>query len=144
VEVLRYNPSNYSRINCYGPLGNYWAHPWPTWSRFLWGGSGGTWDVQHAVPLKGVFFLSRAAEDHVESLGPGHALSLLVECAQQASQLMVRGLGKEATRALHLERFDNLCALARVVPAHLLHISLTGAFWEEIEQTLEANHREGA
>ena len=125
-------------------LGNYWAHPWPTWSRFLWGGSGGTWDVQHAVPLKGVFFLSRALEDHVESIGPGHALSLLVESAQQASQLMGRGLATEETRALHLERFDNLCALARVVPAHLLHISLTGAFWEEIEQTLEANHREGA
>ena len=125
-------------------LGNYWAHPWPTWSRFLWGGSGGTWDVQHAVPLKGVFFLSRAVEDSVESLGPGHALSLLVECAQQASQLMARGLGKEATRVLHLERFDNLCALARAVPAHVLHISLTGAFWEEIEQTLEGSQREGA
>ena len=100
--------------------------------------------MQHAVPLKGVFFLSRALEDHVESIGSGHALSLLVECAKQASQLMARGLGKEASRALHLERFDNLCALARVVPAHLLHISLTGAFWEEIEQTLEGSQREGA
>jgi SynChlorMet cassette protein ScmC len=25
---------------------NYWAHPWPTWSRFLWGGAGGEWNVQ--------------------------------------------------------------------------------------------------
>ena len=50
---------------------------------------------------------------------------------------MARGLGKEETRALHLERFDNLCALARVVPAHLLHISLTGAFWQEIERALK-------
>jgi len=129
--------------------GNYRAHPWPTWSRFLGEGSGGTgsggtWNVQRAVPLKGVYFLSRALEDHVDSVGPGHALSLLVECAKQASQLMGRGLGKEATRVLHLERFDNLCALARAVPTHVLHISLTGAFWEEIEQTLEANHREGA
>ncbi len=117
--------------------GNYWAHPWPTWSRFLGGGAVGTWDVQTAVPLKGVFFLSQAAEDRVESLGPGHAVSLLVECAGQASQLMARGLSKEATRALHLERFDNLCALARAVPAHALRISLTGAFWQVIEQTLE-------
>lgn len=123
-------------------LGNYWAHPWPTWSRFLWGGSGGSWDVQHAVPLKGVFFLSRSHADHVESIGPGHALSLLVESAQQASQLMARGLGKEATRALHLEQFDNLCALARAVPAHVLRISLTGAFWQEIEQTIEGSDRE--
>ena len=37
---------------------NYWAHPWPTWSRFLWGGSGGEWNVQKAVPLGGIFFLT--------------------------------------------------------------------------------------
>jgi SynChlorMet cassette protein ScmC len=123
--------------------GNYWAHPWPTWSRFLGAESGGTWDVHNAVPLEGVFFLSQAVEDRVESVGPGHAASLLVECAEQASQLMARGLAKEETRALHLERFNNLCALARVVPAHVLRISLTGAFWQEIEQTLEGSHREG-
>ena len=57
---------------------------------------------------------------------------------------MARGLSKEATRALHLERFDNLCALARVVPAHVLRISLTGAFWREIEQKIEGSQREGA
>ncbi len=123
--------------------GNYWAHPWPTWSRFVWGRSGGTWDVQNAVPLKGVFFLSQAVEDRVESVGPGHAVSLLVSCAEQTSPLMARGLSKEETRALHLERFNNLCALARVVPAHVLRISLTGAFWQEIEQMLEGSHREG-
>jgi hypothetical protein len=124
------------------PQGNYWAHPWPTWSRFLEGGPGGTWDVQSAVPVKGIFFLAQAVEDRVERVGPGHAVSLLVECAEQTSQLMARGLSKEETRALHLERFNNLCALARVVPTHVLHISLTGAFWQEIEQMLEESHRE--
>jgi SynChlorMet cassette protein ScmC len=123
------------------PQGNYWAHPWPTWSRLLRGEAGGTWDVQDAVPLKGIFFLSQAAEDRVETVGPGHAVSLLVECAKQASQLMVRGLSKEENRAMNLERFNNLCALARAVPAHMLHISLTGAFWEEIEQMLEGSRR---
>jgi hypothetical protein len=117
--------------------GNYWAHPWPTWSRFLDGGPGGTWDVQSAVPLKGIFFLAQAVEDRVERLGHGHAVSMLVECVGQASMVMASGLGKEELRALHLERFNNLCALARVVPAHVLHISLTGAFWQEIELALE-------
>ena len=120
--------------------GNYQAHPWPTWSRFLDGGTGGKWDVQNAVPVKGIFFLSRAAEDRVESVGPGRAVSLLVECAEQTSQPMMRCLSKEETRALHLERFNNLCALARVVPAHVLNISLTGAFWHEIEKMLEGVH----
>lgn len=117
--------------------GTYWAHPWPTWSRFLDGGPGGTWDVQHAVPVKGIFFLARAAEDLVESVGSGHAVSMLVESARQASMFMVPDLIKEETRALHLEQFTTLCALARIIPSHVLHISLTGAFWQAIEQTLE-------
>jgi hypothetical protein len=120
--------------------GNYWAHPWPTWSRFLDGGPGGTWDVQNAVPVKGIFFMAQAVEDRVERVGPGQAVSLLVECVGQVSAFMAPGLFKEELRALHLERFNNLCALARVIPAHVLHISLTGAFWQEIEQALEGAH----
>lgn len=117
--------------------GSYWAHPWPTWSRFQDEGPGGTWDVQHAVPLKGIFILSQAVEDRVERVGPGRAVSLLVECVRQASMFMPMGLFKEEVNAMYLERFDNLCALVRVVPAHVLHISLTGAFWQDIEQILE-------
>jgi hypothetical protein len=122
------------------PHGNYWAHPWPTWSRFLDGGAGGTWDTQSAVPLKGIFFLARAVDDRVERLGPGHAVSLLVECVKQAARFMPLGPPKEELRALQLEWFNNLCALARVIPAHVLHISQTGAFWHEIEQSLPGGH----
>jgi hypothetical protein len=122
--------------------GNYWAHPWPTWSRFLDGGLGGAWDVQHAVPLKGVFFLAHGVEDRAERVGPGHAVSMLVECVGQVSMFMSPGLFQEEIRALHLERFNNLCALARVIPAHVLHISLTGAFWQEIERALAAGRCE--
>lgn len=118
--------------------GNYCAHPWPTWSRFLAGGPGGSWDVQNAVPVKGIFVLARAAEDRVERVGAGQAVSLLGECAEQASWFMAPGLSKEELDALHLERFNNLCALARAVPANVLHISLNGAFWTKIEQELQA------
>ncbi|MDD8025697.1 MAG: SynChlorMet cassette protein ScmC [Acidobacteriota bacterium] len=126
------------------PHGSYWAHPWPTWSRFLDGEPGGTWDVQSAVPLKGIFFLARAAEDRAERLGLGHSVSMLVECAGQASMVMALGLSPEELRAHHLERFNNLCALARITPAHRLHISLTGAFWREMERTLMGIPREKA
>ena len=119
------------------PQGNYWAHPWPTWSRFLEGGPGGTWDVQTAVPLKGIFILSRAVEDRTERIGPGQAVSLLAESVRQASMFMPLGLFGEEVRNLYLERFSNLSALARVIPAHVLHISLTGTFWQEIEQALK-------
>ena len=122
--------------------GNYWAHPWPTWSRFAEGASGGSWDVQTAVPLRGIFFLSQAVEDRVKSVGPGQAVSLLVECAEQTSPPMARDLSKKDARTLRLERFNNICTLAQVVPAHVLHISLTGAFWQQIEQTLEGRSRD--
>ena len=118
------------------PLGDYWAHPWPTWSHFLQGEPGGTWNVRDAVPLTGIFFLSQALHDRAEPVGPGHAVCLLVECAEQASHTMARDLSREDRRSVHLERFDNLCALARAVPAHVLCISLTGPFWREIEQML--------
>jgi SynChlorMet cassette protein ScmC len=123
--------------------GGYWAHPWPTWSRFQEGGRGGTWDVQTAVPLKGIFVLARAVENRADQVGPGHAVSLLVECVGQASSAMAPGLCKEELHALNLERFDNLCALARNIPVHVLHINLTGAFWREIDQVLEGTQRKG-
>lgn len=119
------------------PHGGYWAHPWPTWSRFLDGGPGGTWDVQSAVPVKGIFFLTQAVENRAERVGSGQAVSLLAECVRQASMFMPMGLFKEEVRALYLERFNNLCGVARVIPAYILRISLTGAFWREIEQALE-------
>ena len=126
------------------PQGNYWAHPWPSWSRFLDGGPGGTWHVQNAVPVKGIFFLAQAVEDRVERVGPGQAASLLVECVRQASTFIAPGLSKEELHALHLEQFDNLCAVVRIIPTHVLHLSLTGAFWQEIEQALEGGRGEEA
>ena len=119
------------------PQGNYWAHPWPTWSRFMDGGPGGTWDVQKAVRVKGIFFLVQASKDRVDRVDPGQAVGLLGESVGQVSAAMGSGLCKEELRALHLEQFNNLCTLARGIPTHTLRISLTGAFWQEIEQTLE-------
>ena len=116
--------------------GNYWAHPWPSWSRFIDGNPGCSWDVQKAVRLKGIFFLSQAVEYRAEMVGPGHAVSLLTECVKQASMLIL-GMSREELRGVYLERFNNLCALAGVIPVHMLDISLTGAFWQEIEQALE-------
>ncbi len=73
--------------------GNYWAHPWPTWSRFIGRkAAGGSWDVQHAVPLKAIFILDQAPEDRVEPIGMGQGVSLLVESAEQAAFFMGQGL----------------------------------------------------
>jgi SynChlorMet cassette protein ScmC len=123
--------------------GAYWAHPWPTWSRFMSGGSGGTWDVSHAVPLKGIFFLEQAKQDRIEPVGAGYSVPLLVELAEQPSWSMAHGQGKDVARALRLQRFENICVLAQTLSCYRLHLSLDGAFWEEIERvvTVRSNNR---
>ena len=119
--------------------GAYWAHPWPTWSRFFGdeaGDGNGTWDTQGAVPLRAIFVLEQGDEDRVAPLGPGHAVSLLAELARQTSTYFVRGWPLDELAAFNRQCFENLCALARAVPAYSLHVSLDGAFWEEIARAL--------
>ena len=117
--------------------GTYWAHPWPTWSNFMAGGTGGTWDVEHAVPLKAIFFMEQAQNDRIEPIGAGHSVPLLVEVAEQASWSMAHGQGREVARALRLQRFENICFLAQSMSYYHLHLSLDGAFWKEIERVIQ-------
>ena len=120
--------------------GQWWAHPWPTWSRFEPGGPGGVWDVQHAVPLHAVFYLAQAPAEKVEPLGAGQATTMLVQSAEQGAYFsLTRDLSIEESRVLRQQSFDLLCNLARAVPAFVLHLSLTGAFWVEIERALGWN-----
>lgn len=119
--------------------GNYLAHPFPTWSRFFGlekGDGAETWETGRAVRLKAVFVLEQGEKDRIEPLGPGHALSLLVELAAQASNRLMSGFSLDQIMKFNQERFDNLCALVKSVPAFLLHVSLKGAFWEEIGRTI--------
>ncbi len=121
------------------PDGIFQAHPFPTWSRFfgLEAGDGyDTWDSQRAVPLRAVFVLEQVEIDQVEPLGPGHALILLVELAGQASARLMSGYSLEQSTAFNQQRFDNLCALVKNIPAFLLHVSLNGTFWEDIGRML--------
>jgi SynChlorMet cassette protein ScmC len=118
--------------------GNFFAHPWPTWSRFLDNGPGGSWEVEQGVPLAAVFFLSQSVEDHAEPLNAGEAAAYLMESIHQI-------MGAPARRGYSPEESESLCdrelaavsALVKVIPACILHISLTGRFWEEIDTVLE-------
>ena len=114
--------------------GQYWAHPWPTWSRFHYGGPGGSWPVEQAVPLRAVFFLSQSRSDRLEPVNTTQAAALLLESAVNLarsafspipnSQSPVR-VGIRAARSL-----------ASAIPAYSLQLSLDGRFWEEIERVL--------
>ena len=116
--------------------GGYWAHPWPTWSAFMFNGPGGTWDVQHAVPLKGIFFLEQAHEDALKPLGIAQSVCLLNESAEQAHCFISIHSEKNELRGIRLLRFNNICSLAKTVPSYVLRLGRDGAFWEDIEQAL--------
>jgi SynChlorMet cassette protein ScmC len=121
--------------------GTYWTHPWPTWSKLMSGGKGGTWNVNHAVPLKGIFFLSQAKEDVAEPIGAGETACLLFESSQQTMWPLLRFLNTEEGRDIHLRRFENICTLVRRVPCYRLHLSLDGAFWREIERVITEDEK---
>ena len=119
--------------------GIIWAHPWITWSR-LFGAEKGdrseTWNVQRAVPLRAIFILEQGEMDHVEPLGPGHAVTLLAELAHHTAKTFLQDLPTDEIVAFNNRLFENLCALAHSLPAYLIHVSLDGAFWDEIERKL--------
>jgi hypothetical protein len=116
--------------------GRYCAHPWPTWSRFMDGGPGGSWDVQKAVPLRAIFILSQDKNDRAERLGPGHAVPLLVEVAKQGIWPVLDAMNLDQARAFRLRRFETICTLAKNMPCYHLKLSRTGEFWREIERAL--------
>jgi SynChlorMet cassette protein ScmC len=116
--------------------GAYWAHPWPTWSAFMFNGLGSTWNVQHAVPLKGIFFLEQAHDDVLEPIGIAQSICLLNESAEQAHCFISMHSEKNEMRQIRLLRFDNICALAKVIPSYVLRLGHEGAFWKEIERAL--------
>ena len=116
--------------------GRCWAHPWPTWSRFFPGGAGGSWEVWEAIPLRAFFFLVQAPHERLERVGAGQAACLLSESSEQVSQLMALDKSEEGMRRLRRQRFENACELARLIPCHILELSLHGKFWENIESVL--------
>jgi hypothetical protein len=61
---------------------------------------------------------------------------MLNETAGQAWYPLANDLNDQERKAMSLQRFSNICELTKKIPAYLLHISRTGAFWEEIDTVL--------
>ena len=102
----------------------------------MFNGLGGVWNVQHAVPLKGIFFLEQANDDVLEPIGIAQSICLLNESAEQAHCFISMHSEKNELRQIRLLRFDNICALAKTIPSYVLRLGHDGEFWEEIERAL--------
>lgn len=111
------------------------AHPFPTWSDYLWGKSGKTWQVSNHFPVAAIFFLKRAQIDSVTRLAQHEGAVLLASSSQQI--FLDYGRKVYEMRLLRRNQLENACRLARELPVFILNASLTGQFWRTIERVLE-------
>ena len=111
------------------PGGRWVVHPWPTWGAVV-NGAGGSWPIERALPVAGVFFLEQAQAEEARRVGGGEASCLLNEAAEQASWIVTDGMSADGLRALRLRQFDSVAQVARDVPCFVLRLGLRGAFWD--------------
>jgi SynChlorMet cassette protein ScmC len=119
--------------------GQFWAHPWPTWSRFFGDekhDDNYQWDVQRAIPLRAIFFLEQGNEDRVCPIGPGEAVCRLTPLAHDTTLYLMQGWSKENIISFNLQRFENLCVLVKALPAYKLNVKLHGKFWLKMDEVL--------
>jgi SynChlorMet cassette protein ScmC len=115
----------------------YRAHPFPTWSDYLWRNSKKSWQVESSAPLSAIFFLEQDEANETLPVGKGEEAALITQSANQVCEKFWRR-SDQATRTMQVKSlFDNACALAKSVPAYKLRASLHGRFWEEIERVLQ-------
>lgn len=114
--------------------GKYQVHPMPTWSEYTMRRSEKTWDIQHAVPLAGIFILEKSDTDEVIPVGSGRAAIVINQSANQSWggfwKEMADGPQKTTIRK---QAFENACRLADAVPTFRLRATLHGSFWKEME-----------
>jgi signal peptidase I len=116
--------------------GRFWAHPWPTWSRFRDNGPGGSWAVEHAIPLRAVFFLAQSPSDQLEPVHVTQATALTLESTVTILQEAYDLADEDAARVLIGRGVSAAKALALATPAFSLKLSPDGRFWEKIEGVL--------
>ncbi len=113
------------------------VHPLPTWSRVGSGSRDEKWDIQHSVELSAIFFLAQAAHDEVLPAGSAAAAVMLAHAAETIFNSVRTTECAFGAPSLKGEIFANAADMARSIPAYILRLSLTGLFWETIEQVLE-------
>lgn len=116
--------------------GKYLAHPFPTWSEYLWKLSERTWDVQYSVPLTAIFFIIQHETDEVIPMTEMEAALMITRSANQTCRKFWVKSDKKLQRQFKTEIFNNACEIAKKIPAYALRISLHGNFWGKIEEVI--------
>lgn len=116
--------------------GIYRAHPFPTWSDYIFRDLNNSWDVGYSVPLSAIFFLKQSQTDEVQPLSKAETALMINSSAQQVCNHFLRDLDVDDRRAIAIKIFENSCKLAENIPAFILKASKNGRFWEEMEKVI--------
>ena len=117
-------------------MGKYWAHPWPTWSRFLMENVGGSWDVGTGVLVRAICFISQSSELELIPLGAGEMVCLGMESVEQSSRALARNLDAQSLRVLRNIYFRNICQMAKTVSGYHLHLDLVAPFGDLVGEDI--------
>ncbi|MFO7685071.1 MAG: SynChlorMet cassette protein ScmC [Desulfobacterales bacterium] len=116
--------------------GRYWAHPWPTWSRYLSKKENPIQPLAGPVRLQAICFLKKSVKDRISNASPKGSIVRLMAASEQAVNLMAEIMPVAQRNRQRIDRLDLCCDLARRIPIFHLSVSLTGKFWELVERTL--------
>jgi len=116
--------------------GGFRVHPLPTWSVVRAGETAQTWAIKRSVSLSAIFFITQSAEDEVTPAGKAMASVVLSDAAMTVFSSVQAGPRYLEKSPLFGNVFSNAAAMAQSIPTYILRLSLTGRFWEKIEEVL--------
>lgn len=120
-----------------GQSGDFWAHPWPTWSRLFDGEHNLSWPVERARRLQAIFFLDRSLRDAIEPVAVSPATVTLLARLYESSWDLLRGAAPTQWRNLQRHLFSWSSDLAHAVPCWRLKVTLRNRFWLVMESALK-------
>lgn len=121
--------------------GNRRVRPLPTWSAIRKGCESGRCRSEASVPLVAVFFLAQSSADECRNLKKSAAAISLAESALEVFRSIDFGFPSGEDASVKRALYHNAASTAVATHAYRLLLSLTGRFWERIEEALEEGDR---
>ncbi len=89
------------------------------------------------MPLEAIFFLDQSEADEATPAGRGEAAVACRRAAMEVFWSVGPFVLREDPMNIATRAFENAVDFSLALPAYRLRVSLTGRFWEKIEEVLE-------
>ncbi len=116
--------------------GGYRIQVLPTVSKIAKGEKNIYWDSLVSYHLKGICILKQADDDAIERISQPKASMCIHDSFRQATNPYIYMFDANFRRNISEIAFDNSCRIAKEVPVYLLNATLSGRFWEVIEDKM--------